>query len=86
MSQRPEAEISINSQGCWGRENNGMAFLNRIGYRILGSQQLWNRGAENSQPREVSPAKSHLRVQQSWPACLRVNGAEGKGASLGVGS
>lgn len=24
MSQGPEAEISIDSQGCWGRENNGI--------------------------------------------------------------
>jgi hypothetical protein len=42
-----------------------MAFLNRSSSRILGSQQLWNRGVQNSQPQEVSQAKSHLRTQAS---------------------
>ena len=57
-----------------------MAFLNRSSSRIPGSQQLWNRGVQNSQPQEASLANSHLRDQQSWPKTgLNANGAEGKG-------
>lgn len=77
MSQGPEAEISINSQGCWGRRT--MALLNRSSSGILGSQQLWNGGARKSQPQEGSQANSHLRGQQSCPNSLNANGAEGQG-------
>lgn len=63
MSQGPEAEISINSQGCRGGRT--MVLLNRSGSRILGSQQLWKGGARNSQPQGESQANSHLRSQQS---------------------
>lgn len=34
MSQGPEAEISSNSQGCWGKQNNGIPEL----------KPLWNPG------------------------------------------
>lgn len=49
-----------------------MAFLNRSSSRILGSRQLWNRGAQNS------PRKRHRSTLTSGPAVLAEDMSECK--------
>lgn len=72
MSQGPQAEISINSQGCRGRENNGIpegtADLESWGLSSFG------RGVPN-----IASPRKHRRPALTWlKTCLNAHGAEGK--------